>query len=89
MVNIEKVCKSFLTDLDRYDTKEDLLSDCVYNKLNTLYLQQSEKYDSLLNAIDKMVDMDDISGVCTLLKKLSKNINCNRQQLILLLGRIE
>ena len=89
MINIEKECFRFLNDLNRCETSEEFLMQCVYDKLNKLYAQQSEKYDSLINTLYKTIDMEDISSMCTVIKKLSKNINSNRQQLISLLERIE
>jgi hypothetical protein len=88
MIDIEKECFRFLNDLNKSKSSEEFLVHCVYDKLNKLYAQQSEKYDSLINTLYKMIDMEDISGMCTVIKKLSKNINSNRQQLISLLERI-
>ncbi len=89
MVNIEKICNDFITDLSKHNNPQEVLEDCIYNKLNTLYTQQSEKYDNMIETIYNMVDMDDISNICSVLNKLSKNINSNRQQLISLMERLD
>ena len=88
MVNIEKVCNNLMTELSKHNTSQEVLDECVYNKLNKLYTKQSDNYDNMINAIYNMVDRDDISGMCTVLKKLSKNVNSDRQRLISLIERL-
>lgn len=89
MVNIEKICKDLDKNLTKYNTKEEVLEDCIFTRLNTLYNKQSEKYDIMIDSIYRMIDSDNITDMCTVLKKLSKNINSNRQQLVSLIERMK
>lgn len=89
MVDIKTICINFNNVLERKTTSEKVLEECVVKKLNNLYIKQSEDYEELIETIDKLVDTDNISGMCRVVNKLSKNINSNRKQLISLIERIE
>lgn len=89
MVDIKKVCYDFYNVLENKTSSEQVLEQCVVKKLNSLYQKQSDDYDELIETIDKLIDTDNIPAMCKVVNKLSKNMNSNRKQLILLIERLE
>lgn len=88
MVNIVDVCFELESKLCTKQSKEDVLTSCIKQKLNTLYTIQSEQLDSVLSELDKCLEKEDIQHTCTVIRKLSKVLSCNRKQLWKLLEEV-
>ena len=89
MVNIEQVCKNFNTVLENRQSSQNVLDECVLTKLNNLYIKQSDDYDKLITNMERLLASDNISEMCRVVKKLSKNMGSNRNQLIYLIEELE
>ena len=89
MVNIEQVCKNFNTVLENRQSSQNVLDKCVVTKLNNLYVKQSDDYDKLIANMERLLASDNISEMCRVVKKLSKNMGSNRNQLIYLIEELE
>lgn len=85
MVDIVKFCDNFSEALFKDETKEDILLSSVSIKLSNLYTLQSERFDAILNELSHSIDTDDIEYTHTVIKKLSKSLSNNREQLLSLL----
>ena len=91
MVDIVQLCNNFNDRLSANETKADIMNRCVNQKLGNLYITQTTEYDNLIDYVDKMIERNDLSEkeMCRVVKKLSKNISSNRNQLINLIEELE
>ena len=88
MVDLEQLYKKIDTKLSDNRTKEDKLHQKAQERLSTLYSEQSDNLDKIIAEVDKSLNIDDLDYTYKLIKKLSKNLNSNRQQLLLILKEV-
>ena len=85
---IKEVFDEITTCCNDSRTKEELLTDCVRQRLTELYLIQSEQLDIAINELMSCIQTDNISQMYNILKRLSKCLSGNRNQLIYLLEKV-
>lgn len=88
MVDLEQLYKKIDTKLSDNRTKEDKLHQKAQERLSMLYSEQSNNLDKIIAEVDKSLNIDDLDYTYKLIKKLSKNLNSNRQQLLLILKEV-
>ena len=88
MVDLEQLYKKIDTKLSDNRTKEDKLHQKAQERLSILYSEQSNNLDKIIAEVDKSLNIDDLDYTYKLKKKLSKNLNSNRQQLLLILKEV-
>lgn len=88
MVDLEQLYKKIDTKLSDNRTKEDKLHQKAQERLSILYSEQSDNLDKIIAEVDKSLNIDDLDYTYKLIKKLSKNLNSNRQQLLLILKEV-
>lgn len=88
MVNLVILQDKINTKLSDNRTKEQKLRSLALNRLSSLYKEQSDSIDDIIDNISKGIDMEDIDYTYKLIKKLSRVINSNRKQLINLLKEV-
>lgn len=88
MVDIVQFCKEFSAELSKEETKEDILLSNVSKKLGNMYKVQSEKFDSLIDELSVSIDTDDMEHTHRVIKRLSKTLSNNREQLLSLLKEV-
>ena len=88
MVDLEQLYKKIDTKLSDNRTKEDKLHQKAQERLSILYSEQSNNLDKIIAEVDKSLNIDDLDYTYKLIKKLSKNLNSNRQQLLLILKEV-
>lgn len=88
MVNLEQLYEKIDTKLSDDRPKEDKLHQKAQERLSVLYSEQSDSLDKIIAEVDRSLNMDDLDYTYKLIKKLSKNLNSNRQQLLLILKEV-
>jgi hypothetical protein len=88
MVNLATLQDKINTKLSDNRTKEQKLHSLALNRLSSLYKEQSDSIDDIIDNISKSIDMEDIDYTYKLIKKLSRVVNSNRKQLINLLKEV-
>lgn len=88
MVDLEQLYKKIDTKLSDNRPKEDKLHQKAQERLSVLYSEQSDSLDKIIAEVDRSLNMDDLDYTYKLIKKLSKNLNSNRQQLLLILKEV-
>ena len=88
MVNLVTLQDKINTKLSDNRTKEQKLRSLALNRLSSLYKEQSDSIDDIIDNISKSIDMEDIDYIYKLIKKLSRVVNSNRKQLINLLKEV-
>jgi hypothetical protein len=88
MVNLEQLYEKIDTKLSDNRPKEDKLHQKAQERLSVLYSEQSDSLDKIIAEVDRSLNMDDLDYTYKLIKKLSKNLNSNRQQLLLILKEV-
>lgn len=88
MVNLVTLQDKINTKLSDNRTKEQKLRSLALNRLSSLYKEQSDSIDDIIDNISKSIDMEDIDYTYKLIKKLSRVVNSNRKQLINLLKEV-
>ena len=88
MVNLVTLQDKINTKLSDNRTKEQKLRSLALNRLSSLYKEQSNSIDDIIDNISKSIDMEDIDYTYKLIKKLSRVVNSNRKQLINLLKEV-
>lgn len=88
MVNIKQICLNLDNELNKNDTKEVIMEQCVSEKLSMLYTMQSNQLDCILNELSKSIDVNDIEYTYKVIKRLSKNLTNNRKQLMRLIEEV-
>ena len=88
MSNINSVCDVLLNDLNSSISKDELLTNCVRDRLTTLYEQNSETLDLYLNNLEKVIDYNSFSQISLILNKLNQALTVNRGNLISCLERM-
>ena len=88
MSNINSVCDILLKDLNSSLSKDELMTNCVRDRLTTLYEQNSETLDLYLNNLEKAIDYNSFSQISLILNKLNQALTVNRGNLISCLERM-
>ena len=88
MVNLVTLQDKINNKLSDNRTKEQKLRSLALNRLSSLYKEQSDSIDDIIDNISKSIDMEDIDYTYKLIKKLSRVVNSNRKQLINLLKEV-
>lgn len=88
MADILSICKNLERQLNTTDTKADILTKCVSNKLTNLYNTQSQQLDDILEELSNSIDTKDIDYTYRVIRKLSKCLSNNRAQLIGLIEEV-
>ena len=88
MVNLVTLQDKINTKLSDNRTKEQKLRSLALNRLSSLYKEQSDSIDDIIDNISRSIDMEDIDYTYKLIKKLSRVVNSNRKQLINLLKEV-
>ena len=88
MVNLVTLQDKINTKLSDNRTKEQKLRSLALNRLSSLYKEQSDSIDDIIDNISKSIDMEDIDYTYKLIKKLSRVVNSNRKELINLLKEV-
>lgn len=88
MSNINSVCDVLLNDLNSSISKDELMTNCVRDRLTTLYEQNSETLDLYLNNLEKAIDYNSFSQISLILNKLNQALTVNRGNLISCLERM-
>ena len=88
MVNLEQLYEKIDTKLSDDRPKEDKLHQKAQERLSVLYSEQSDSLDKIIAEVDRSLNMDDLDYTYKLIKKLSKNLNSNRRQLLLILKEV-
>ena len=82
MVNLVTLQDKINTKLSDNRTKEQKLRSLALNRLSSLYKEQSDSIDDIIDNISKSIDIEDIAYTYKPLKKLSRVVNSNRKQSI-------
>lgn len=87
-MDIIKFCYEFENELFKDESKEDILMSCVSQKLSSLYMSQSKRFDEILEELSSCIDTDDMEHTYRVIKRLSKSLANNRAQLLSLLEEV-
>ena len=79
---IENACLDLYNAISTNKSKDDILTDCVLDKLNALYCTQTKDFDELIDSLSICLSDDNIEYLSKVIKKLSKIMNGNRARLL-------
>ena len=88
MVNLEQLYVTIDNKLSDNRTKDEKLRQNATERLSVLYNEQSENLDKIMDEVDKSLNMEDIEYTYRLIKRLSRNLQSDRQHLLSLLKEV-
>ena len=89
MINLKEICNNLSKEFSTTQSKEDILMSCVMDRLSSLYVQQSESLDKMLDDLTRSIDISDFKHTKIVIDKLSKSLSHNREHLLLLIERLK
>lgn len=83
-----KCCRELLTDVVGGCDKETLMTNCIREKLSTIYARENAEFDEMLDKLDRYIDYNSETQVRKCINRITKLLSRHRKQLFKVLRKV-